>query len=262
MLYAEARDLLPMRNPAYREQSLTSLAEWAAERADRGLPLSDATFATPRYEALLALFRRIDRGDPSLGIPRYDGGLFNAATPENQFLERHKLSDRAVARAVDIMVRDAGEPVDYAYISVRNLGTIYEGLLENRLAITDEGRTTNDESASVLGPSSFVTLVNDKGERKLTGSFYTPDFIVEYNVSQTLDPILDERAAALHCGHGPHCAALRKKLRQRAGHEPPISASRPTGGRRTGRARSVPGDQSLRSARWAAAISWSTRWIT
>ena len=35
VLYAEARDLLPMRNPAYREQSLTSLAEWAAERIDR-----------------------------------------------------------------------------------------------------------------------------------------------------------------------------------------------------------------------------------
>ena len=120
------------------------------------MPLSDATFATPRYEALLALFRRIDRGDPSLGIPRYDGGLFSAATPENRFLERHKLSDRAVARAVDIMVRDAGEPVDYAYISVRNLGTIYEGLLENRLTVTDEGRKTNDESASVvvLRPSS------------------------------------------------------------------------------------------------------------
>ena len=211
VLYAEARDLLPMRNPAYREQSLTSLAEWAAERADRGLPLSDATFATPRYEALLALFRRIDRGDASLGIPRYDGGLFNAATAENQFLERHKLSDRVVARAVDIMVRDAGEPVDYAYLSVRNLGTIYEGLLENRLAITDEGRTTKDESASVLRPSSFVTLVNDKGERKLTGSFYTPDFIVEYNVSQTLDPILDERAARFTAAMD-RIAVLRKKL--------------------------------------------------
>ena len=211
VLYAEARDLLPMRNPAYREQSLTSLAEWAAERADRGLPLSDATFATPRYEALLALFRRIDRGDASLGIPRYDGGLFNAATTENQFLERHKLSDRVVARAVDIMVRDAGEPVDYAYLSVRNLGTIYEGLLENRLAITrrtDERRTTKRLRPC---PSSVVTLVNDKGERKLTGSFYTPDFIVEYNVSQTLDPILDERAARFTAAMD-RIAVLRKKL--------------------------------------------------
>ncbi len=75
------------------------------------------------------------------------------------------------------MVRDAGEPVDYAYISVRNLGTIYEGLLENKLTLLDERRPTNDKSASGLRPSSFVTPRNDKGERKLSGSFYTPDFI-------------------------------------------------------------------------------------
>jgi hypothetical protein len=213
VLYAEARDLLPMRSTGYREQSVTALAEWAAARIDAHLRFSETTFATPRYDALLALFRRIDRGDPSLGIPRYDGGLFSAATPENRFLERHKLSDRAVARAVDIMVRDAGEPVDYAYISVRNLGTIYEGLLENKLTLLDEGRPTNDKSVSGLRPSSFVTLVNDKGERKLSGSFYTPDFIVEYNVSQTLDPILEERAARFTAAMD-RIAALRRKLRQ------------------------------------------------
>jgi hypothetical protein len=135
LLYAEARALLPVENPGYREQSLTRLAQWAAQRLDAGDPLSDATFATPRYDALLALFRRVDRGDPSLGIPRYDGGLFNPQDPDNRFLESHRLSDRAVARAVDTLVRDAGEPVDYAYISVRNLGAIYEGLLEFKLQV-------------------------------------------------------------------------------------------------------------------------------
>jgi len=137
LFYAEARGLLPIANPGYREQSLTVLAQWAAERLDKGLPLSDATHATPKYSALLDLFHRIDQGDPSLGIPRYNGGLFNPANPENRFLEEHRLSDRVVARAVDILARDAGEPVDYAYISVRNLGAIYEGLLEYRLRVVD-----------------------------------------------------------------------------------------------------------------------------
>jgi len=212
VLYAEARDLLPMRSTGYREQSVTALAEWAAARFDAHSPFSETTFATPRYDALLALFRRIDRGDPSLGIPRYDGGLFSAASPENRFLERHKLSDRAVARVEDIMVRDAGEPVDYAYISVRNLGTIYEGLLENRLVLADRRPQTDDSGTSaVSGQPSAVSLVNDRGERKLTGSFYTPDFIVEYNVSQTLDPILDERTARFTTAMD-RSAALRKKL--------------------------------------------------
>ncbi|MFN3761616.1 MAG: hypothetical protein ACK4WK_00245 [Anaerolineae bacterium] len=77
--YAEARGLLPIANPGYREQSLTALAQWAAERLDKGLPLSDALHATPKYHALLDLLRRIDQGDLSLGIPRYNGGLFSPA---------------------------------------------------------------------------------------------------------------------------------------------------------------------------------------
>ena len=198
LLYAEARGLLPVGNPGYDEQSLSTLAREAADRIDRNLPLSDAAYATRHYEALLALFHRIDRGDASLGIPRYDGGLFNPATPENRFLEEHRLSDRVVTRAVDTLVRDAGEPVDYAYISVRNLGAIYEGLLENRLRVLDAA-------------AGRVELVDDRGERKASGSYYTPDYIVEYIVEHTLDPLLDERAAAFEAAMD-RAAELRRRL--------------------------------------------------
>jgi len=209
LLYAEARGLLPMDNPGYREQSLTRLAQWAAERLDKKRILSRATHATPKYDALLALFRRVDQGDPSLGIPRYNGGLFNPTSPENRFLEEHRLSDRTVARAVDILVRDAGQPVDYAYISVRNLGAIYEGLLENRLRVLD-------------GAAGRVELVDDKGERKATGSYYTPDYIVEYIVQHTLTPILDERDATF-CAAMDRCAGLRRRLRSREAENPGIN---------------------------------------
>jgi len=207
LLYAEARALLPINNPGYREQSLTTLAQWAAERLDKGLPLSDATHATARYDALLALFHRIDQGDPTLAIPRYNGGLFNPDSPENQFLEEHKLSDLAVARAVDTLVRDADQPVDYAYISVRNLGAIYEGLLENRLVVK-----RLPKSAETLEVCQ-VELVDDKGERKATGSYYTPDYIVEYIVQHTLDPILDERDRQFRAAMD-RCAGLRRQLQR------------------------------------------------
>jgi hypothetical protein len=185
ILYAEARQLLPVDNPAYQEESLTRMAKEFADRIDRRAPISEATHATGRYDRLLALFHRIDRGDPALGVPRYDGGLFNPETPENRFLEQHRLSDRAVAKAVDLLVRDAGQPVDYGYISVRNLGSIYEGLLENRLEIV---------RAPDGSPTTRVELVNDRGVRRATGSYYTPDDIVDYIVRQTLGPVLDERA--------------------------------------------------------------------
>ncbi|NUM46393.1 MAG: N-6 DNA methylase, partial [Anaerolineales bacterium] len=214
ILYAEARRLLPVENPEYQARSLTALAKWAEERIDKHLPLNDATHVTDRYDALLNLFRRIDRGDRMLGIPEYNGGLFSPKTVENEFLEKHRLSDYAVARAVDLLVRDAGEPVDYAYISVRNLGAIYEGLLENKLVVTEDGGRGTDK-ASVSSPPSSVLLVNDKGERKATGSYYTPDYIVEYNVTHTLDPILAARDAVFRAGMA-RIADLRRKLAKEA----------------------------------------------
>src|SRR5690606_21774598 len=35
-------------------------------------------------------------------------------------------------------------------------------------------------------------LATDKGERKATGSYYTPDYIVKYIVEQTLGPLVEE----------------------------------------------------------------------
>jgi hypothetical protein len=227
VLYAEARSLLPIANPAYWEESLTRMAQEFAARIDRGLTISDATHATRQYDALLALFRRIDQGDASLSVPRYDGGLFAAASPDNQFLAQHKLSDRAVARAVDILVRDAGEPVDYAYLTVRNLGSIYEGLLENKLEVTSPPAPLQSGEGSV-----DVALVNDKGERKATGSFYTPDYIVAYNVTQTLTPILDERAQRFAAAMA-RVAEVRRKLQRTESAGAGCLAAPATGARRT-----------------------------
>jgi hypothetical protein len=200
LLYAEARGLLPMENAGYRQESLTELARWAAEQIDRQLPLSHVTYATPRYSSLLALFRRIDKGDVSLGIPQYNGGLFSQKNPENQFLMQHRLSDWAVAHMIDYLAREGGQPVDYAYISVRNLGAIYEGLLENKLNILDAA-------------AGKVELINDKGERKASGSYYTPDYIVDYIVQNTLDPILNERQVVFEKAM-EKVAILRRKLKK------------------------------------------------
>jgi hypothetical protein len=188
LLYAEARDLLPVGNPGYRAQSLTRMAQEVAEKIDRAEPLGRTS--TALYDRLLNLFCLIDRGDPGLGLPRYNGGLFHFDFGDpadrdkqsaNWFLTQHKVPDEFLAPAIDRLYRAGGEPVDYGYIGVRHLGAIYEGLLEYRLAV--------DEAAS-----GQVHLETDKGERKATGSYYTPDYIVKYIVSHTLGPILEERA--------------------------------------------------------------------
>ena len=42
-----------------------------------------------------------------------------------------------------------------------------------------------------------VYLENDRRERKATGSYYTPDYIVKYIVRHTVGPVLDRKFEAL-----------------------------------------------------------------
>jgi type II restriction/modification system DNA methylase subunit YeeA len=58
-------------------------------------------------------------------------------------------------------------------------------------------------------------LVTDKAQRKATGSYYTPDYIVNYIVQHTLTPILDERDQLFRKAMD-RCAALRRKLQRAA----------------------------------------------
>ena len=133
----------------------------------------------------------MDRGDAGLGVPRYNGGLFHFDFSEssdqaeyraNHFLFRFKLSDAVLAPVLDKLARFEGQPIDYSFLGVRQLGSIYEGLLEYRVVIADAA-------------AGLVHLETDKGERKSTGSYYTPDYIVKYIVSHTLKPILAGRQA-------------------------------------------------------------------
>src|SRR6266508_500862 len=66
-----------------------------------------------------------------------------------------------------------GEP-----LAERHLGTIYEGLLEYHL----------QPILPAVGWS--IDLFNERGERHRTGSYYTPDFVVQYIVDQTLKPVV------------------------------------------------------------------------
>ena len=186
LLYAEARNLLPITS-AYRDYSLIKITQEIAASLDKQRTLSETS--TKIYQSLLGLFAIVDRGDKALEVPRYNGGLFHfdfhelgdrEDYPENYFLSEHQISDAILFPALDKLARFEKLPIDYSFLGVRQLGSIYEGLLEYRLIIEDE-------------KTGKVHLENDKGERKATGSYYTPDYIVKYIVSHTLKPILEER---------------------------------------------------------------------
>jgi len=241
LLYAEARDLLPAREErGYYEISFTRLKKEIAERAqnisdDAPARIEKAYGATSTelYDRLTRLFAVIDHGEASLNVPTYNGGLFitapepDDATPEAanaRFLAAHKIPDRYLARGLDLMARDldakthALAMIDYKSLGVRQLGSIYEGLLEFKLRVASEkmaivkGKKTDeiipyrelgDRRAKDSIPKGKPYLENDKRERKATGSYYTPDYIVKYIVQHTVGPVLDEK-----------CETLRPKLRE------------------------------------------------
>ena len=176
VLYAEARDLLPLReNPLYRDRySLAAIIKDVADDLRFGIRLLPGSATL--WSRLQALVHVIDTGSPALNVSTFNGGLFDPA--RHPFLERYAVGDGHLQQALDRLARVNGEAVDYRDLAVRHLGTIYEGLLEYQLAtIPPEGGWTID-------------LVNDKGERKVSGSYYTPDYIVEHIVDQTVGPML------------------------------------------------------------------------
>lgn len=182
ILYAEARGLLPVReSKQYRDiYSLHAIKQAVAQDLSSGKHLlPDSARLWPQ---LRDLFDIINRGSPPLRVATFNGGLFDPR--KHEFLTRYTVGDARLQQAIDKLARVNGAFVDYRDLSVRHMGTIYEGLLEYQLR-----PLTNPED------DWGVELVNDKGERKATGSYYTPDYIVKYIVEQAVGPVL-ERAVS------------------------------------------------------------------
>jgi type I restriction-modification system DNA methylase subunit len=207
ILYAEYRGLLPIgENRFYTESySLDALKKKIAGRLDKAEPIATSTYGY--WNKLKELFEIINIGNSELGVPPYNGGLFDRE--KYDFLEKHRIGDLYIAKAVDLVSRSSDRAyIDYGSLEIRHLGSIYEGLLEYKLKIADEDIVPIKEKGKVvfipvekaakqkkkikeeeIVGDGEVYLVTDKGERKATGSYYTPDYIVKYIIENTLGPL-------------------------------------------------------------------------
>ena len=179
VLYAESRDLLPIHESAgYRDSYSLYAIKHDVERnltQGRSLLPTSATL----WPRLAELFGIIADGSPPLKVATFDGGLFDKEI--HPFLEDHAVGDGHLQQAIDRLARVNGQFVDYRDLAERHLGTIYEGLLEYHL-----------EAMGKSQDGWTVDLLNDRGERKATGSYYTPDYVVKFIVEATVDPLLQE----------------------------------------------------------------------
>ncbi len=179
VLFAEDRDLLPARDRRYDDYSLRRVRQEIADRVDR----NDTFAASMRryWQHLSDLFRAIAVGEPSIGLPAYNGGLFEDA--ENDVLARVTLGDAVVAPALDALSREVGSDdrrrwINYRDLSVQQLGSIYERLLEQAIEVEPDGQV-------VVRPASFA--------RRVTGSYYTHDDLVKLLIKESLEPLIGER---------------------------------------------------------------------
>ena len=76
ILYAEDRGLLPVRDPRFDDYALRVARLDVGRRKDDGDTFSSV--ARQIWARFSSLSEMIDKGDPSVGLPPYNGGLFSA----------------------------------------------------------------------------------------------------------------------------------------------------------------------------------------
>jgi hypothetical protein len=133
----------------------------------------EAKPAPPRsslWREVVAHFRALDRRPPSF-IPFFNGNLFKP-----HFSEEIEVSDEWIAGFLDD-VGDDESPYLFNVIPVEILGTIYERFL-----------------GKVVRPKGRGVTIEEKPEvRKAGGVYYTPRYIVDYIVEQTVGKLLEDK---------------------------------------------------------------------
>ena len=226
LLYAEGKGLLNLGAGRYRDSySFYKLKNEVKDKQDGPTEQRYMSAGTSLWFRLRDVFRLINQGNESLGIPKneidvpaYNGGLFDP--DKNKELDKEwTISDTFIAAAIDLLSRSRADGgrldfVDYSTLEIRHLGSIYEGLLEYKLRVAEDEMVVNKGEWVKLEEynkdrkqkkvfSDFgefdrvrkgqIYLATDKGDRKATGSYYTPDYIVNYIVKNTVGPVVDEK---------------------------------------------------------------------
>ena len=191
LLFAEQRGMLPGRGSLYHEEySLTALRT-LAERPQGEDPHLDL------WEKLKVTFSMVEHGAPQLGIYAYNGALFSAARtpllmPEGGAEAPHCRNDyllSAIRHLTTVEQDKVLQRISYSDLSVEEIGSIYESLLDITPRISTSPMNINGREISA---NTF--FLDPRGmARKTTGSYYTPPSLVNELIKSALEPVLLER---------------------------------------------------------------------
>ena len=168
--------------------SLTWLRERAVRRSqhDRHADL---------WQALTITFDALAGGEPALGLPAL-GGLFDL--DQCPYLDAAQLDNRHLLAAVFQLgwFRADGSlsRVNYRDMGPEELGSVYESLLE---LVPDLQGLGHPAGARLAFVGDDEPDASTKGNtRKLTGSYYTPDSLVQELIKSALEPVITQTVKA------------------------------------------------------------------
>lgn len=192
LFYAEDRNLLPVRDARYAPYSVRRLREEVRDKVEAGTRFSKTM--TPIWLSLRGAFELIDKGDDDVGMPAYNGGLFDRARAP--LLARTNVPDAVMAPIIDALSRRTEDLlhgwINYRDLAVAHLGGIYERLLEYSLVhevqAKDDIKEVPEVNRITAAPASFA--------RKVSGSYYTHDDLVRLVLRESVGLLARERQTA------------------------------------------------------------------
>ena len=147
------------------------------------------------WQAVKIVFHGLGQGQPRLGLPAL-GGLF--AAHQCPHLDAAQLTNADLLAAMHALrwapTPGGGPlaPIDYRNMGTEELGSVYESLLELVPEVDLHARRFGFVGLTSEGTSIATVAGND---RKLTGSYYTPDSLVQELIRSALDPVIEQRLA-------------------------------------------------------------------
>jgi len=162
---------------------------------DRAVRRSQHDRHADLWQALTITFGSLAGGQPALGLPAL-GGLFDA--DQCPRLDAAQLDNRHLLAAVFQLGwfrADGGlSRVNYRDMGPEELGSVYESLLE---LVPDLQSLASPTTARLAFVGDDETDASTKGNtRKLTGSYYTPDSLVQELIKSALEPVIAQTVKA------------------------------------------------------------------
>lgn len=221
ILTIEERDLLHPNETTESIRKLYGDGYSLKRLRDRAIKRHTFDRFSDLWESLKIVFRGLGKGEQNLGLPAL-GGLF--AEDQTPALDVAKIENRfllmGILKLCWLKEETGVSRVNWRDMGPEELGSVYESLLELVPQIIDGGR-------------QFTFAGGDEvrgNARKLSGSYYTPDNLVQALLDKSLEPVIARVSAAAAepikellsikvidpaCGSGHFLLAAARRL---AGH--------------------------------------------